>query len=44
MASKDQIKKHLSMSSDIKFENTEPMKGDEARKAKVMEHIRKSKG
>lgn len=44
MADKDQIKKHLSMSSDIKFENTDPMKGDEARKARIMEHIQKSKG
>jgi hypothetical protein len=42
MANKDQIKQHLSLSSTIKFEVTPPPKGDEARKMKVLEHVRKS--
>ncbi|MFE4106913.1 hypothetical protein [Almyronema epifaneia] len=44
MADKDQIKRHIAMTSGIKFEITPPMKGDEARKARIMEHIKKSKG
>ena len=45
MASKEQIRKHLSQSATIKLNQiAEPTKGDEAKKMKVMEHVAKSKG
>ncbi|MEO1403036.1 MAG: hypothetical protein AAFV72_17555 [Cyanobacteria bacterium J06635_1] len=44
MASKEQIKKHLAMSTTVKLDITSPAKSDEARKIKTMEHIQKSKG
>ncbi|MEM6424743.1 MAG: hypothetical protein AAF728_06250 [Cyanobacteria bacterium P01_D01_bin.128] len=44
MATSEQIKQHLAISSSIKLENTTPVKGDDARKARIMEHIKKSKG
>ena len=45
MASKEQIKQHLSQSATIKLNSTsEPAKGEEAKKMKMMEHVAKSKG
>ncbi|MEM6451659.1 MAG: hypothetical protein AAF703_15235 [Cyanobacteria bacterium P01_D01_bin.105] len=45
MASKEQIRQHLSQSATIKLERiAEPAKGDEAKKMKMMEHVDKSKG
>ncbi|MBE7381578.1 MAG: hypothetical protein F6J95_009240 [Leptolyngbya sp. SIO1E4] len=45
MADKAQIQKHLSLSSDIKLSpNTPDSKGDDQRKARIMEHIKRSQG
>ncbi|MFK8183197.1 MAG: hypothetical protein AB8B99_07465 [Phormidesmis sp.] len=45
MASKEQIRQHLAQSATIKLERmSEPTKGAEAKKMKMMEHIAKSKG
>lgn len=45
MASKEQIRQHLSQSANIKLDRiAEPTKGEEAKKMKIMEHIAKSKG
>lgn len=45
MADKDQIRKHLAQSANIKLDSiSKPAKGDEAKKMRMMEHIKKSKG
>jgi hypothetical protein len=45
MVDKAQIQKHLSLSSDIKLTpNTPDSKGDAERKARMMEHIKRSLG
>lgn len=45
MASKDQIRQHLAQSATIKLDSiSEPTKGDEAKKMKMMEHVERSKG
>ncbi|MGB3299508.1 MAG: hypothetical protein WBA76_14685 [Phormidesmis sp.] len=45
MASREQIKKHLAQSATIKLDSiSEPTKGNEAKKMKMMEHVAKSKG
>ncbi|MEL6139224.1 MAG: hypothetical protein AAFR42_17685 [Cyanobacteria bacterium J06628_6] len=45
MADKDQIKQHLSLSSTIKLDDVTPVpKGNTARKMRIMEHVKKSKG
>ncbi|MEL6160768.1 MAG: hypothetical protein AAFQ40_01510 [Cyanobacteria bacterium J06623_5] len=42
MASKDQIRQHLAQSATIRLNVSEPTKGDEAKKLKMMEHVKKS--
>ncbi|MGD1941764.1 MAG: hypothetical protein ACFB0G_10670 [Leptolyngbyaceae cyanobacterium] len=43
MTRKEQIQKHLSLSSDIKFTpNTPDKAGQAARKARIMEHLQRS--
>ncbi|MCM1981854.1 hypothetical protein [Lyngbya confervoides] len=42
MASKEIIRQHLAQSSTINLDVTPVPKGDEARKMKIMEHLRKS--
>ncbi|WP_165390101.1 hypothetical protein [Leptolyngbya iicbica] len=45
MASKEQIQKHLSLSSNIKLGPTVPdERAEQARKMRIMEHINRSKG
>ncbi|EDX84277.1 hypothetical protein S7335_1974 [Synechococcus sp. PCC 7335] len=45
MASKDKIRQHLAQSATIKLDSiSEPTKGDEAKKMKMMEHVERSKG
>ncbi|WP_204141593.1 hypothetical protein [Halomicronema sp. CCY15110] len=45
MASKEQIKKHLSLSANIKLGPTVPdERAEQARKIRIMEHINRSKG
>lgn len=45
MASKEQVLKHLSLSSNIKLSaNVPDEKADMARKMRIMEHIKRSKG
>ncbi len=45
MASKEQVQKHLSLSSSIKLgPNVPDTKGEQARKMRIMEHINRSKG
>ncbi|MEO1207945.1 MAG: hypothetical protein AAFX78_00235 [Cyanobacteria bacterium J06638_20] len=45
MADKQQIQKHLSLSSSIKLTpNTPDPREQEARKVRIMEHLQRSKG
>lgn len=44
MATKDQIRKHLSISSSVSLGVSQPSKGDETKKLRVMEHVQISKG
>jgi hypothetical protein len=44
MADKETIKRHLALTSKIQFDVVPPPKGDEPRKMKIMEHIKKSLG
>lgn len=44
MASKDQIKQHIALTTKIKFDNIVPVKGNDPRKMKIMEHVKKSLG
>lgn len=45
MASKEQVQKHLSLSSNIKLGPSVPdERGEQARKTRIMEHVKRSKG
>lgn len=45
MADKQAIQRHLSLTSDIKLSvNTPKSKGGDARKSRIMEHVKKSRG
>ena len=45
MASKEQVQKHLSLSSNIKLGPAIPdEKAEQARKIRIMEHLNRSKG
>ena len=44
MASKDQIRKHLSISSSVNLSVSKPSNGEETKKMRVMEHVQISKG
>ena len=44
MADKAQIQNHIAMTSNVKVSVTPPPKGDEARKTRIMEHIKRSIG
>ncbi len=44
MASKDQIKQHIALTTKIKFDNIPTLKGDDSKKMKIMEHVKKSLG
>jgi hypothetical protein len=44
MASKEQIKQHIALTSKIKFDNMTVVRGEDPRKMKIMEHIKKSIG
>jgi len=42
MASREQIRQHLAQSATIPVGKAQPTKGDEAKKMKMMEHVKKS--
>ncbi|HZG37589.1 MAG TPA: hypothetical protein VEZ50_02810 [Nodosilinea sp.] len=44
MATKDQIKQHIALTTKLKFDNIGPLKGNDPRKMKIMEHVKKSLG
>lgn len=44
MADKEQIKRHLAMTTKIDFSYLPKLKGEDARKIRVMEHVKKSMG
>ncbi len=45
MADKQTIQKHLALTSTIKLSASTPRaQGDDARKGRIMDHIRKSRG
>ncbi|MEM8611391.1 MAG: hypothetical protein AAGF93_05180 [Cyanobacteria bacterium P01_H01_bin.105] len=44
MATKDQIRKHLAISTTVSLNVAKPSNGSEAKKIRVMEHIQISKG
>lgn len=44
MASKDQIQQHIAMTTKLKFGDMPQMKGDGSRKARIMQHVKKSLG
>ncbi|HEY9738653.1 MAG TPA: hypothetical protein V6D06_20310 [Trichocoleus sp.] len=44
MASKNQIKQHIAMTTQIKMGDMPQMKGGEERKARIMQHVKKSLG
>jgi hypothetical protein len=44
MASKEQIKQHIAMTTKLKFDNIPKLNGDTPRKMRIMEHVKKSKG
>lgn len=44
MADKEQIKRHLAMTTQIDFAYLPKLKGEDARKNRVMEHVKKSMG
>ncbi len=44
MASKDQIKQHIALTSKINFDGITPAKSVDPRKAKIMGHVKKSLG
>ncbi|ESA32047.1 hypothetical protein N836_28240 [Leptolyngbya sp. Heron Island J] len=44
MATKDQIRKHLSLSSSVTLSVSKPSNGAETQKIRVMEHVQISKG
>lgn len=44
MADKTQIQNHIAMTSNVKVTVTPPPKGDQARKQRIMEHLKRSAG
>jgi len=42
MASREQIRQHLAQSATIPVGKAKPTKGDEAKKMKMLEHVKKS--
>ena len=44
MATREQIRKHLAISTTVSLNVAKPSNGDEAKKTRVMEHIQISKG
>lgn len=44
MASKEQIKMHLAMTTQLNFDYLPKLKGDDPRKQRILEHVRKSRG
>ncbi|PSN12756.1 hypothetical protein C7293_18890 [filamentous cyanobacterium CCT1] len=44
VASKDQIKQHLALTSKINFSGVTPAKSEDPRKTKIMQHVKKSLG
>ena len=44
MATKDQIRKHLSISASVTLNVSKPSNGEEVKKMRVMEHVQISKG
>lgn len=44
MADKDQIKRHLALTTAIKFDNIPKPTGESPNKIRVMEHVKKSLG
>ena len=44
MATKDQIRKHLSISSSVSLSVSKPSNGAETKKLRIMEHVQISKG
>jgi hypothetical protein len=44
MANKDQIKQHIALTSKINFDGITPAKSSDPRKAKIMQHVKKSLG
>lgn len=44
MADKTQIQNHIAMTSNVKVTVTPPPKGDEVRKQRIMEHLKRSAG
>lgn len=44
MASKDQIKQHLALTSKINFAGVTPAKSEDPRKTRIMQHMKKSLG
>jgi hemerythrin superfamily protein len=44
MASKDQIKQHIALTTKIDFKGITPAQSESPRKIKIMEHVKKSLG
>lgn len=44
MADKEQIKRHLALTTQLSMENLPKVKGENARKMRIMEHVKKSMG
>lgn len=44
MASKEQIKQHIAMTTQIKVSDMPQMQGGQERKARIMQHVKKSLG
>ena len=44
MADKQSIKQHLALTTQIDFDYLPKVKGEDARKLRVMEHVKKSLG
>jgi hypothetical protein len=44
VASKDQIKQHIALTSKINFDGVTPAKSEDPRKMRIMQHVKKSLG
>ncbi|MFQ4137836.1 hypothetical protein PGN35_016080 [Nodosilinea sp. PGN35] len=44
MASKDQMKQHIALTSKINFSGVTPAQSEDPRKARIMQHVKKSLG
>ncbi len=44
MTDKNQIKQHIALTSKINFDGVTPAKSEDPRKAKIMQHLKKSLG